>query len=58
MRALLDLRFGTGEGPGVPSESGIVEIHEAPQELPQGLEMVLGSRPELELGPAPLALVY
>ena len=29
-------------GLGVPSESGIVEIPEAPQVLPQGLEMVLG----------------
>ena len=43
-------------GPGVPSESGIVEIPEAPQVLPQGLEMVLGPEPELGLGP--LAVVY
>ena len=40
-------------GPGVPSESGIVEIPEDPQ----GLEMVLGSGPEQELGPVPLTLV-
>ena len=46
------------KGLGVPSESGIIEIHEAPQGQPQGLEMVLGPRLGLELGPAPLALVY
>ena len=45
-------------GLGVPSESGIVEIPEAPQVLPQGLEMVLGPGLELELGPAPLVRVY
>ena len=45
-------------GPGVPSESGIVEIPEAPQGLPQGLKMVLGPGPELEPGPAPLSRVY
>ena len=45
-------------GPGVSSESGIVESPEAPQGLPQGLEMVLGQGPELELGHVPLALVY
>ena len=45
-------------GPGVPSESGIVEILDAPQGLPQELDMVLGPGTELELGPAPLALVY
>ena len=43
-------------GPGVPSESDIVEIPEAPQVLPQGPEMVLGPGPELGLGP--LAQVY
>ena len=43
-------------GPGVPSESGIVEISKAPQGLPQGLEMVLGPGPELGLEPASLAL--
>ena len=43
-------------GPGVPSESDIIEIPEAPQVLPQGPEMVLGLEPELGLGP--LAQVY
>ena len=43
-------------GPGVPSESDIVEIPKAPQVLPQGLEMVLGPEPELRLGS--LARVY
>ena len=56
--ALLDLRCGTGEGAEVPSESDIVEIPEAPQVLPQRLEMVLGPGPELEPGPAPLSRVY
>ena len=37
-------------GPGVPSESDIVEIPEAPQVLPQGPEIVLGPGPELGLG--------
>ena len=40
-------------GPRVSSESGIYEIPEAPQVLPQGPEMVL--RPGLELGLGPLA---
>ena len=43
-------------GPGVPSESDIVEIPKDPQVLPQGPEMVLEPRPELGLGP--LARVY
>ena len=43
-------------GPGVPSESGIVEIPEAPQGLPREQELVLGPKPELGLGP--LARVY
>ena len=46
------------KGAGVPSESGIVRIPEAPQGLPQGLELVLGQGPELGLGPAPIALGY
>ena len=45
-------------GPEVPSESGIIEIPEAPQVLAQGLEMVLGPGLELELRLAPLSLVY
>ena len=57
-RALLDLCCGTVTGPGVPSESGIFEIPEAPQGLPREQELVLGPGPELELGPAPLSLVY
>ena len=57
-RALLDLRSGTSDGPGVSSESGIVEIPEAPQGLPREQELVLGPGPKLELGPAPLSLVY
>ena len=57
-RALLDLRCGTSDGARVPSESGIVEILEAPQGLPQEQELVLGPGPELDLGPAPLSLVY
>ena len=55
-RALLTLRCGTGAGPGVPSVSGIDEIPEAPQVLPQGPVMVLDPGPELGLGP--LARVY
>ena len=43
-------------GLGVPSESDIVKIPEAPQVLPQGPEMVLG--PESKLGLGPLARVY
>ena len=43
-------------GPGVPSESDIDEIPEAPQVLPQGPKMVLGPGPEL--GSGPLARVY
>ena len=43
-------------GAGVPSVSNIVKTPEAPQGLPQGPEMVLGSGPELGLGP--LARVY
>ena len=43
-------------GPGVPSVSDIVKIPEAPQVLPRGSVMVLGSGPELGLGP--LARVY
>ena len=46
------------KGAGVPSESGIVRIPEAPQGLPQGLELVLGQGLELGLGPAPIALGY
>ena len=41
-------------GSGVPSVSGTDEIPEAPQVLPQGPEMVLGSGPEL----GPHARVY
>ena len=41
-------------GPGVPFESDIDEIPEAPQVLPQGPEMVLVPEPEL----GPLARVY
>ena len=43
-------------GLGVPSESGIDEIPEAPQVLPQGPVMVLEPGPELGLGP--LTQVY
>ena len=43
-------------GPGVPSESDINELPEAPQVLPQGPEMVLEPGPELGLGP--LTRVY
>ena len=45
-------------GPGVPSESGIVEIPEAPQGLPREQELVPGPGPELELGSAPLSPEY
>ena len=45
-------------GPGVPSESDIVEIPEAHQGLPRKQELILGPGPELELGSAPLSLVY
>ena len=52
-----ELSFEAQEmGPGVPSVSGIDEIPEAPQVLPQGPEMVLGPGPELGL--RPLARVY
>ena len=43
-------------GLGVPSEFDIDEIPEAPQVLPQGLEIILG--PGLELGLGPLTQVY
>ena len=47
------------KGPGVPSVSGISEIPEAPQGLPQELDLgpglVLGLVPELGLRPAPPA---
>ena len=43
-------------GPGVPFESDIDEIHEAPRGLPREQEMVLVPEPELRLGP--LARVY
>ena len=45
-------------GPGVPYESGIIEIPEAPQGLPREQELVQGPGPELKLGSAPLSLVY